>query len=80
MLVVFGIGPSSNFVIGRGGIGTEPRCEYYDRKTYRRFLAVFALASGGAGSTTDSSVIPVGILDCDGGTFKDGMYTADWAL
>ena len=77
-LVVFGIGPSSTFVQSKNGIGTDPRCEFYDRTYYRRFLAVFALTP--KSGTTLGTVTPVGVLDCDGNTYKDDTYSVDWTL
>mgnify|MGYP002868849392 CR=1 FL=1 len=54
-----------------------PRCPTLDKTHYRNYLLVFQMNNGTG--NTGTTVKFVGVLDPQGNTAKQALYTADWA-
>ena len=75
-LVAFGIGQNAECVKNLVGLGEAPYNPAFDKKSYRYYVAVFALTTRGQG--TPSTCHLAGVIDCAGNTYRAAAYSVNW--
>lgn len=75
-LLAFGIGNNAECVRGNMGLGEAPVDPVFDKKSYRQYIAVFALTTGGQG--TPSTCRLAGVIDPAGNTVRAANYNVNW--
>lgn len=75
-LIAFGIGKNAECVRSQFGLGEAPYNPYYDKRSYRSYIALFAIKGGGQGVVASCRL--AGVIDCAGKTYRASEYDANW--